>query len=309
VLDELRDHDYRYVSGLTPMQYQGLTERHDLVLDLDDSAGKPGSLLVLRGWIFPSDASINVALAQQQKIRAELPVLEVRDARGRWVSRGVVGFPAGKDKTVVIELGGIFPARDRHVRLRTNLEVYWDQAFVAEEAGSEEARSKEQGAARVATLTPTAADLHFRGFSRMYRRGGRYGPHWFDYDSVTTTSPWRPISGAATRFGDVRPLLDQGDDQYVIMVPGDEVTVQFDAPPLPPAGWTRDFLLYSDGWIKDSDLNTAHGTTIGPLPYHAITSYPYAAGDAYPADSTRARYRREYNTRLIKKTPGVREER
>ena len=143
----------------------------------------------------------------------------------------------------------------------------------------------------------------------MYRRGGRYGPHWFAYDDVTKESPWRPIEGAATRFGDVRPLLDQGDDQYVIMVPGDEVTVEFDAPPAPRAGWTRDFLLYSDGWIKDSDLNTAHGTTIEPLPYHAIRSYPYASGDAYPTDSMRTRYQREYNTRIIKKSPGVREER
>jgi hypothetical protein len=153
-----------------------------------------------------------------------------------------------------------------------------------------------------------SGDLHFRGFSRMYRRGGRYGPHWFDYDTVTTESPWRPITGAATRYGDVRPLLDRADDQYVVMVPGDETTVEFDAPAeAPPPGWTRTFLFYSDGWIKDSDLNTADGTTIGPLPYHAIKSYPYAAGESYPADSARQRYLREYNTRIIKR--GGREER
>jgi len=143
----------------------------------------------------------------------------------------------------------------------------------------------------------------------MYRRGGRYGPHWFDYDSVTTASPWRPITGAATRYGDVQPLLDQSDDQYVIMVPGDETTVEFDALDAPPVGWTRDFVLYSDGWIKDSDLNPAHGTTVEPLPYHAVTSYPYAPGDAYPADTARVRYQREYNTRIIKRNRGAPEER
>jgi len=88
VLDELRDHDNRYVSNLTPLEYQGLTEPHELVLDLDQRAGRPGTLLVLRGWIFPSDASINIALSQQRKVRTEPPVLEVRDARGRWVSGG-----------------------------------------------------------------------------------------------------------------------------------------------------------------------------------------------------------------------------
>src|SRR5947208_16801324 len=107
----------------------------------------------------------------------------------------------------------------------------------------------------------------------MYRRGGRYGPHWFDYDHVTTESPWRPITGAATRFGDVKPLLDRAEDQYVVMVPGDEITVAFDAPAAaPPPGWTRRVFLYSDGWVKDSDLNAADGTMVRPLPYPEILS-------------------------------------
>ncbi|OLB67905.1 MAG: hypothetical protein AUI09_01765 [Gemmatimonadetes bacterium 13_2_20CM_2_66_5] len=310
VLDDLREHDYRYVSNLTPLRYQGLTEPHELILDLDAAAGAPGTLLLLRGWIFPSDASINVALSQQQHARAELPVLEVRDAGGggRWVSRGAIGFPAGKDKTVVIDLAGIFPTRDHHVRLRTNMQIYWDQAFVAEDIG---AGSQEPGVGslHLKVLAPVSGLLHYRGFSRMYRRGGRYGPQWFAYDDVSKESPWRAITGAATRFGDVTPLLDRPDDRYVVMVPGDETTAEFDAGAAPalPAGWTRTFLLYSDGWIKDSDLNTAHGTTIDPLPYHAVSSYPYAPGDAYPSDSARQRYLREYNTRIIK--PGAREER
>src|SRR6266545_4532954 len=307
VLDDLRGHDDRYVSNLTPLRYQGLTEPHELILDLDADAGRPGTFLFLRGWIYPADASINIAVSQQHKLRSELPALDVRDARGRWVpAHTSVGFPSGKNKTVVIDLAGLFPTRDHHLRLRTNLQIYWDQVFVADTGWG-----KGEGG-RVTTLAPVSGDLHFRGFSRMYRRGGRYGPHWFEYDDVTKESPWRSITGAATRFGDVRQLLERSDDQYVVMVPGDEVTVEFDAPAqAPPLGWTRTFILYSDGWIKDSDLNTANGTTIGPLPYHAIKSYPYAPGDAYPADSARQRYLREYNTRIIKpsRPHGVLEER
>jgi hypothetical protein len=296
VLAELRDNDYRYVANLTPRRYQGLTAPHALILDLDERAGRPDTHLFLRGWIFPSDASINVALSQQHALRSEMPMIEVRDARGRWVSRGVIGFPAGKDKTMVIDLAGLFPTGDHHVRIRTTMQVYWDQAFVAQDLG---VGSREMGPQ---ILAPSSGLLHFRGFSRMYRRGGRDGPHWFDYSNVTRESPWRSITGAATRFGDVRPLLEQSDDRFVVMVPGDEATVEFDAGEAkePPAGWTRTFFLYSDGWIKDSDLNTAYGTTIEPLPYHAMTSYPYGAGDAYPADAARQRYVREYNTRVIK---------
>jgi hypothetical protein len=174
------------------------------------------------------------------------------------------------------------------------MQIYWDQAFIA--------RELVDSSVKVTTLEPVSADLHFRGFSRMYRKGGRYGPYWFDYDETTTDSPWRPIEGAFTRFGDVLPLLRNADDMYVVMGPGDETTIHFDATSAAslPKGWKRDFLLYTDGWIKDSDLNTAFGTTVAPLPYHAIQAYPYGPRDAYPDDPQRRAYLREYNTRIVR---------
>jgi hypothetical protein len=294
VLPQLRENDDVYVSNLTPTQYQGVVEPHDLVLDLGDVAGGPDTFLFLRGWIYPTDASINVALSQQSSIRLAPPSLAVRDANGRW--RTVIadiGFPSGKDKTIVIDLAGKFPTSDRRVRIRTTMQIYWDQAFVA--------RTVASSPVKTTTLAPVSADLHFRGFSRMYRKGGRYGPYWFAYDDVSTESPWRPIEGAFTRFGGVLPLLRHADDMYVVMGPGDEVTIQFDARAAGalPAGWRRDFLLYTDGWIKDSDLNTAFGTTVAPLPFRGARSYPYAPGDAYPTDADHQRYLSEYNTRVV----------
>jgi hypothetical protein len=294
VLPALRESDDVYVSNLTPTRYQGIVEPHDLVLDLGEQAGRPGSYLFLRGWIYPTDASINVALSQQSALTVSPPSLEVRDARGRWTTVvASLGFPSGKSKTMVIDLAGKFPTKDHRVRIRTNMQIYWDQAFVGGDAAG--------SPVTVTTLAPAKADLHARGFSRMYRKGGRYGPYWFAYDDVSTTSPWRPITGAFTRFGDVRSLLDGPDDMYVIMAPGDETTLAFDAGSAStiPKGWTRDFLLYTDGWIKDSDLNTAFGTTVEPLPFHRITSYPYASGESYPSDEAHRRYQREYNTRVV----------
>ena len=296
VLPALLKADDIYVSNLRPQKYQGAVEMHDLVLDLGPHAGEPDSYLFLRGWIYPTDASINVALSQQKSIALAPPSLEVRNANGAWkLVEPSIGFPSGKDKTMVIDLTGQFPTTDHHVRLRTNMQIYWDEAFVA--------RALMQPTSRVTELAQTSADLHFRGFSRMYRKGGRYGPYWFDYASVTKESPWRPIAGAFTRFGDVLPLLGEADDMYVIMGPGDEATIQFDASSASslPKGWKRDFLLYTDGWIKDSDLNTAYGTTVNPLPFHSIRSYPYAAGDAYPTDAAHQRYQKEYNTRVVDK--------
>src|SRR2546430_13141920 len=88
------------------------------------------------------------------------------------------------------------------------------------------------------------ADLHYRGFSRLYRKGGRYGPEWAAYEDVSRESPWEPIVGRYTRYGDVLPLVRAPDDMYGIIPPGAETTLTFAArppPPLPP-GRTRDFL-------------------------------------------------------------------
>jgi hypothetical protein len=295
VLAALRESDDVYVSNLTPTRYQGVVEPHDLIHDLGDTAGQPGTALLLRGWINTTDASKNVALSQQSAIKVASPSLEVHDASGKWrTAIASIGFPSGKDKTMVIDLAGKFPTADHRVRIRTSMQIYWDQAFVS--------RALPDSPVRMTTLDPVSADLHFRGYSRMYRKGGRYGPYWFAYDDLEKESPWRPIAGSFTRFGDVLPLLRAPDDMYVIMAPGDETTIEFDASSassLPP-GWRRDFLLYTDGWIKDSDLNTAFGTTVGPLPYHGVTSYPYGPSDAYPSDSAHLRYLREYDTRMVK---------
>jgi hypothetical protein len=295
VLPALRENDDVYVSNFTPTKYQGVVEPHDLILDLGEAAGRPGSFLFLRGWIYPTDASINVALGQQSAIKVASPSLEVRDASGRWrTAIASIGFPSGKNKTIPIDLAGKFPTSDHHVRIRTNMQIYWDQAFVS--------RDLESSPVKTTTLVPMSADLHFRGFSRMYRKGGRYGPYWFAYDEVAKETPWRPITGAFTRFGDVLPLLRSPDDMYVVMGPGDEATIEFDASSaasLPP-GWKRDFLLYTDGWIKDSDLNTAFGTTVEPLPFHGVRSYPFEPGEAYPTDGQHQRYLREYDTRVVK---------
>jgi hypothetical protein len=296
VLPALRESDDVYVSNFTPTKYQGVVEPHDLIMDLGPTAGATDTYLFLRGWIYPTDASINVALAQQSAIKVTPPSLEVRDAGGRWrTAIANIGFPSGKDKTMVIDLAGKFLTGDHHVRIRTNMQIYWDQAFVARDLAS--------SSTNVTTLAPISADLHFRGFSRMYRKGGRYGPYWFAYDDLSKDSPWRPIEGAFTRFGDILPLLKSPDDMYAIMGPGDEATIQFDASSaksLAP-GWKRDFLLYTDGWIKDSDLNTAFGTSVGPLPFHGVRSYPYATSDAYPTDSAHQRYLDHYDTRVVKR--------
>jgi hypothetical protein len=85
----------------------------------------------------------------------------------------------------------------------------------------------------------------------------------------------------------------------LIVQPGDELRLRFDGRSLPPtpAGWTRDFLLKVDGWAKDRDPNTAHSTSVEPLPFHGMSGYPYRADEHFPDDEAHRKWRNEWNTR------------
>ena len=278
--DALAERDFDYVSSFRPGRFQGIAEPHELILDLGPEAASGDVTLFLTGWIFPTDASINVAIGQSDALQPRFPELDVMGPGGEW-QPAIPGlsFPSGKDKTVVADLRGLFPTDDRRVRIRTNLMVYWDEAFFT--TGPAHPAADE---ARVTSVMPAASDIHYRGFAREFRKGGRYGPHWFDYDSVTVEPRWHDLFGLYTRYGDVTDLVAEGDDRYVIQNAGDEITLRFDADAFPalPDGWKRTFLIYSDGWVKDGDLNTATGDRVVPLPYRTLPGYPP------PPDESRA---------------------
>ena len=141
--------------------------------------------------------------------------------------------------------------------------------------------------------------MNFRGFSETRIDPLRKQPDTFFYNNVSATSFWNPTPGLYTRFGRVDNLLRDVDDQPVIMGSGDEVRLQFPVAslPAPREGMTRDFLLKVDGWAKDRDPNTAFSSTVQPLPFHAMSRYPYPASEHFPRDAAHDSYQRTYNTR------------
>jgi len=108
------------------------------------------------------------------------------------------------------------------------------------------------------------------------------------------------LPGRYTREGDVRELLMKTDDRFVIAKPGDEIALAFDAAAagLLPDGWTRTFLLLADGFSKEMDINSASPDSVEPLPFHAMTAYPYRAPERYPDTPQHEQYRARYNTRV-----------
>ena len=209
---------------------------------------------------FPTDASINVNISQSQEIESVFPFIEVVGEDGNWVvAEKNIGFPKGKNKMMVINMTNKFPSDDYRIRLRTTMQIYWDQIFMTSSASGNLFKSYK-------LVTLLMADLVYRGFSEIDRVN--FGsPHIPDYYSVSKGQKWRDLIGNYTRYGDVLPLLLDSDNKYVIMNAGDEIKLKFDASSLPKnqkkAGLVT--LFYNDGWLKDGDLNTAQGQTVEPF--------------------------------------------
>jgi hypothetical protein len=193
--------------------------------------------------------------------------LEIPDGHGGWrTAKSNLGFPAGRNKTCLIDLTGLFPAGSVHkLRLRTNLEVYWDAI--------EWATGAPNTPLHITQLAPATADLHYRGYSVIHQANSS-SPEIPDYQHLAaTTQIWRDLSGYYTRYGDVRELLSKTDDRYVIMNAGDELALRFAEPAPPAPGYVRDYVLAGDGWIKDGDYNSTYSATVLPYPYHARQVY------------------------------------
>jgi hypothetical protein len=216
------------------------------------------------------------------------PSVWVPDERGEWVeSIPFMGFPSGKTKTIAVDLSSAFRAKDYRVRIRTSAALRWDEIFFTVDDGPVETR--------VATARLLRADLRFRGFCEPLVPAPE-SPETFDYHRVHVGPLWPPMAGRFTRYGDVRELLESTDDRLAVFGAGDEIVVEFEALPEPPAGWTRDFLLHNTGWEKDCLLNTVTGQTVEPMPFQAMRDYP--DGDSYALNRSEYRaYLKRYQTR------------
>jgi tetratricopeptide (TPR) repeat protein len=305
VTDRISTIDRRYADGFALERVRGYAARHTLTLDLEDTAAKvgqpggrpssPATVLLLNGWTDYAFSSDNLA-AHQAGQTLTPPLLQARDTAGRW--RTIVeniGIPVGRPQTVTVDLAGRLRLGEHELRIVTNMRVYWDRVLVATAVPIDDRQ--------IRRLDPTTAVLGARGFSAEVRPDGREPP-LYDYSRVTRASRWKTMPGRYTREGDVRALLMETDDKFAIARPGDEIALAFDAAaagPLPD-GWSRTFLLLADGFSKEMDINSASPDEVEPLPFHAMTAYPYRAREHYPDTAEYEQYRARYNTRVVRRS-------
>ena len=315
--------------ALRPAQLRGLAEPFSVTLDFGELPADRPLVLALTGWLRFGGGMANIAASLDAKLPYPFPGLEAQRANGSWQKVDVeVGAPAGKTKTILVDLTGKLPPDTRALRLSTAFEIYWDRALLCE---------------KIDVASPTAiplkqADLHWRGFSR-YENWPPSRPLTPRYQDVSPTPPWdRTPGGWVTRYGDVRELVEHADDRLALLDGGDELSLRFDATattvatitvasasastasptsksastsapgasvlpasaPLasePAKEMIRDYFLHVVGWDKDADFHVGSGWKVEPLPFRGMHDQEYGHESRPPKlDET---WIKKYNTRWV----------
>ena len=289
-LDALSHADHSFASGFTPLPYDGFANLHSLTLDLGPVDAHAPLKLLMTGYVNYFSAT-SLYAAWQAGIKPISPYVEAEMPDGSWKRiLDDAGFPAGLERTIVVDLSGRVPAGVHRIRLMSNLEIFWDQVLID---------NHPEAASRSTEVPLTFATEHFRGYPKQLE-GPSPGDLNYDYDRVSLTGPFQHQRGNYTRMGDVTSLVKGIDDRYAIFGSGEEIALEFDAAALPalPAHWTRDYFFYANGFVKDMDWWDASPFTVAQLPFHRMSTYPYPASEHFPDDADAVKYQLNFNDRF-----------
>ena len=249
---------------------RGWAKTQEITLDFGALDHTKPLVLALNGWLRFGGAMANIAASQRDDLPFPFPTLAVETGDGTWQAVDVrVGTPAGRTKSIIVDLTGKLPAGAKRLKLTHAFELHWDRIALFEKAG--ESRTK------IARLSPAATDFQYRGFSEDAKLDWTH-PTTPIHDQLQAIPNVPKVpTGWATRFGPVDELVAAKDNAFVLINGGDALTVEFDASELPPkpAGHEREFFLWSVGWDKDTDYYTVLGDQIEPLPWHGMDDQTY----------------------------------
>jgi hypothetical protein len=197
------------------------------------------------------------------------PYMEVKDAEGNWIpvadNRQFPLLDVTPD-CFVVNLTGVFLTDDYSLRIHTFFNTRFD--YIGVDTTSQQDVTLRQVTVSYANLTQA-----------------------FATNSTST--------GNFTRYGDVTEPMEYADDMYVITRQGDEITILFSADIDPVSeNMERDYFLFASVWFKVEGLPYVQ-FTVDPLPFHAMSCFPYPETESYPYDAEHLSYLSEYNTRII----------
>ena len=265
-------------------RFVGLGELHDLTLDFEERLDRiEDPVLIFDGWI--EYAYSQSAFAAFQSGTPFLPpTIEARGSDGRWqtISKHF-GYMAGTSRRSALPLErSRLPRGTRELRVRTNLQIYWDRIAIVDREACPSARRSQ-----LELVKAKVADVGFAHRSVNDQRRVS-----FDYSRRVPFTDARHPVGWYTEFGDARPLIAAADNAVAIIGPGEELHLEFAVGESCPAGFERSFVLETNGWCKDADPFTRNSGTVEPLPIRADLMTP-------EREAARLQLHREFNTRYM----------
>ncbi len=229
------------------------------------------------------------------KSSQSLRYLQVKNASGNWVTvldKSHLDGLKGAPRYAAIDMSNMFLTNDYSVR------VGFDKTQLNYAAmDTSPAQAFEEN-----TYHPSSANLQFRGYTAIDDSGPYWKHNFYDVKSYPST-PFSTPSGNFTKYGDVSPLLQGTNNQYVVMHHGDSMDINFAYNPV-PNGKERSYVLYS--WAEYKHASTdAWSHTVNPLPFQGMTAYPYPSNESYPLNQTNQEYINQWNTRTYTAPPSA----
>ncbi len=290
VTASLQENDEFWLSpvNLREPQLRGLAKPYSVELDFGKLDTNAPLALAMTGWLHFGGGMANISASHRLKLPFAFPMLEVKTADG-WQKLDIsVGAPAGKTKTIVVDLENKLPANATKLRLSMAFEIHWNRIALLEKTSMPDTHEEHA----------SSTDLHWHGYG-AFEDLPNHLPLTPKYSDTTHAPNWRITpSGWVTRYGTVNKLIAAKDNQLAIIAAGDELTLDFDAASLPPqtVNTVRHYFLFTSGWDKDADFHVAQGWTVEPLPWHGM-NYQVYGSELRP--KLNDDWIKKYNTRWI----------
>jgi hypothetical protein len=275
------------INGIESTSWNAI-QQNQLTLDLGDLSNASNVKLVITAMVDWGSADTYYqyldmfkSAAAQGLVPDETPIMpspymEVLAANGTWIRTPQdrqIPIPSDYNaRTFTVDLTGLFPSdvSDYQVRFTNFWNVTYDYIGID---------TTPQQTTTITTIKPSSATLS----------------QWWESNSTST--------GAFTRYGDVTPVMQATDDMFVIGRQGDQVNMQFPTEnlPAPAPGMVRDYFFVVACWFKDPPGEWGYGFTwtVDPLPFLAMSGFPYPTSESYPYDAAHLAYIQQYNTRII----------
>ncbi len=241
-------------------RFLGLVDEQVITMEFEQGL-KGNYQFIFNGWVEYGYSQTMFAAWQAGQI-AHAPTLEYQ-VDGEWkVLLKEFGYPAGMPRNASVPV--TIPEETHKLRLRTNMEIYFDQLGLAKLGNPQ-------------TLTHHKVILHKAELKQLgfpQRKNNHQRVPNYDYYQIQPFWDTRYMEGAYTQLGNVTELVEYQDNALAIIGAGEgiEITFKDDLPKL-NMGDTRYFILKFKGWAKDMDILTKQGETLAPIPTNGVVSH------------------------------------